>query len=569
MPVIDRYLEAMVKHRAEQLVFRSGSTVTLVIGGATRPISSRPATEDQITGVLTEALGSAYTPGLSGNRTFPYEAPTGAVSIQVEDGNEGLTVRVQPSGAAAAAALTSPPTRAGRSASTPIAAIDVQRTPVPVSMPSVSMPTNGSSLERHREPREPTPPLSVRPAFVETPVPTPSPPAAPAPAPAPPPAVPVAPPAPRAAVSAAGGPVHIDDLFGQMLDMKASDLHLKSNAVPQLRIDGSMVAAPNRGPLTPEQLEGLIYAITPERNKHEFADSNDTDFAYTLTGRARMRCNVFRDIAGIGAVFRQIPSKILTAQQLNLPKAVLDMCELDKGLVVVTGPTGSGKSTTLAAMVDWINTNRDDHIITIEDPVEFVHPDKKCLINQREVGTQTKSFKAALRAALREDPDIVLVGEMRDLETVAIAIETAETGHLVFGTLHTNTAPSTIDRLIDQFPADRQEQIRVMLSESLKGVVAQTLLKKKGGGRVAALEILLVTPAVANLIREGKTFQVPSLMQTGRGLGMVTLMDSLFDLVKNGTVEAEEAYSRAPHKKEFASMLTKNGFPGPWSQEKQ
>jgi twitching motility protein PilT len=555
VPVNDRYLEAMVKHRAELLVFKSGATVSLVVGGTTRPISSKPATEDQITGVLTEALGSSYTPGLSGNRSFPYEGPTGKVSIHVDDGNDGLTVRVQSTETGNNAA----PTRPHRSTATPIAAIDVHRTPVPVSMPSVSLPstTNGSSLgERSREPA----PANVRPAFVDTPTPVPMP-AVPAPAA---PAVPAAPP-PRVASSAAGGPAHIDELFGQMLDMKASDLHLKSNAIPQLRIDGSMVPAPNRGPLTSEQLEGLIYAITPERNKHEFAESNDTDFAYSLTGKARMRCNVFRDIAGIGAVFRQIPSKILTAQQLNLPKAVLDMCELDKGLVVVTGPTGSGKSTTLAAMVDWINTNRDDHIITIEDPVEFVHPDKKCLINQREVGTQTKSFKAALRAALREDPDIVLVGEMRDLETVAIAIETAETGHLVFGTLHTNTAPSTIDRLIDQFPADRQEQIRVMLAESLKGVVAQTLLRKKGGGRVAALEILLVTPAVANLIREGKTFQVPSLMQTGRGLGMVTLMDSLFDLVKNGTVEAQEAYDRAPHKKEFAAMLTKNGFPGPWS----
>jgi twitching motility protein PilT len=544
LPVIDRYLEAMVKHRADQLVFRSGATVTLMIGGTTRPISSRPATEDQITGVLTEALGSSYTPGLAGNRTFPYDAPTGAVSIQVEDGHEGLTVRVQSSAGPGAV-----PARPNRSAGTPLAAIDVQRTPVPVAMPSVSMPpaTNGSSLERTREPA----PASMRPPSVDTPAPTLT-----APAAAPP------------RVSTNGGPAHIDELFGQMLDMKASDLHLKSNGVPQLRIDGSMVVAPNRGPLTPEQLEALLVAITPERNKHEFAETNDTDFAYTFPGRARMRCNVFRDIAGIGAVFRQIPSKILTAEQLGLPKAVLDMCQMDKGLVVVTGPTGSGKSTTLAAMVDWINTNRDDHIITIEDPVEFVHPDKKCLINQREVGTQTRSFKAALRAALREDPDIVLVGEMRDLETVAIAIETAETGHLVFGTLHTNTAPSTIDRLIDQFPADRQEQIRVMLSESLKGVVAQTLLRKKGGGRVAALEILIVTPAVANLIREGKTFQVPSLMQTGRGLGMVTIMDSLFDLVKNGTVEAEEAYARAPHKKEFAAMLTKNGFPGPWSQEK-
>jgi twitching motility protein PilT len=554
LPVIDRYLEAMVKHRAEQLVFRSGTTVNLVIGGTARAISSRPATEDQITGVLTEALGPSYTPGLSGNRTFPYEGPGGAVSIQVDDGQEGLTVRVSSAGA---------PPRPSRSTATPIAAIDVHRTPAPVTMPSIAMPAgNGSALEARRE-AQPAP-ASVRPAFVETPIPGTIPAARP-PAPAPAPA-----PAPTASISvggSAGVPTHIDELFGQMLDQRASDLHLKSNAIPQLRVDGSMAPVPGRGPLSPDQLEGLIYAITPERNKHEFAESNDTDFAYTLTGRGRMRCNVFRDIAGIGAVFRQIPSKILTAEQLNLPKSVMDMCQLDKGLVVVTGPTGSGKSTTLAAMVDWINANRDDHIITIEDPVEFVHADKKCLINQREVGTQTKSFKAALRAALREDPDIVLVGEMRDLETVAIAIETAETGHLVFGTLHTNTAPSTIDRLIDQFPADRQEQIRVMLSESLKGVVAQTLLRKKGGGRVAALEILLVTPAVANLIREGKTFQVPSLMQTGRGLGMVTLMDSLFDLVKNGTVEAEEAYARAPHKKEFGSMLTKNGFPGPWSQE--
>jgi twitching motility protein PilT len=220
-------------------------------------------------------------------------------------------------------------------------------------------------------------------------------------------------------------------------------------------------------------------------------------------------------------------------------------------------------------MIDWVNENRDDHIITIEDPVEFVHPDKKCLINQREVGTQTRSFKAALRAALREDPDIVLVGEMRDLETVAIAIETAETGHLVFGTLHTNTAPSTVDRLIDQFPTDRQEQIRIMLSESLKGVVAQTLLRRKGGGRVAALEILLVTPAVANLIRESKTFQIPSLMQVGRGIGMQVLNDSIMELVKKGLVEPDEAFARAPHKKDIAAMLNKAGFNGNYIEEKE
>jgi twitching motility protein PilT len=227
--------------------------------------------------------------------------------------------------------------------------------------------------------------------------------------------------------------------------------------------------------------------------------------------------------------------------------------------VVVTGPTCSGKSTTLCGMVDFINRTRDDHIITIEDPIEFVHENKQCLINQREVHNHTESFKAALRAALREDPDILLVGEMRDLETIAIAIETAETGHLVFGTLHTTTAPSTIDRIIDQFPSDRQAQVRTMLSESLKGVIAQTLLKKKGGGRVAALEVLIVTSAISNLIREGKTFQIASAMQTGKGVGMVTLNDSLIDLVKKGIVDPEEAYIKAVDKMGFEVMLKREG----------
>jgi twitching motility protein PilT len=369
-----------------------------------------------------------------------------------------------------------------------------------------------------------------------------------------------------AAVADGPAPRFIDELFNQMLDARASDLHLKSGKAPFIRVDGSMMPLPGRAPLDARTLWTLVEPIMPERNRTEFAEANDTDFAYELAGRARMRCNVFRDLAGVGAVFRQIPSKILTAKDLALPKAILDLCELDKGLVVVTGPTGSGKSTTLAAMVDHINERRDDHLITIEDPVEFVHKDKRCLINQREIGAHTRGFKAALRAALREDPDIVLVGEMRDLETVAIAIETAETGHLVFGTLHTNTAASTVDRIIDQFPTDRQAQIRMMLSESLKAVVAQTLLRRKGGGRVAALEILLVTPAVSNLIREGKTFQIGSVMQTGRGLGMQTISDAMIDLVKAGVVEAQEAYDRSPVKKEFGLLLTRSGFKGPWSE---
>jgi twitching motility protein PilT len=257
----------------------------------------------------------------------------------------------------------------------------------------------------------------------------------------------------------------------------------------------------------------------------------------------------------VGAVLRRIPSKILSAEQMGIPQAILDLCSLSKGLVLVTGPTGSGKSTTLAALIDFINRNRDDHVITIEDPIEFVHPHKRCLVHQREVGVHTKSFKAALRAALREDPDVVLIGEMRDLETISIALETAETGHLVFGTLHTNTAPSTVDRIIDQFPSDRQAQVRTMLSESLKGVVTQTLCKKIGGGRVPAMEVLIGNNAVANLIREGKTFQLPSVMQTGRSQGMQMLNDALLDLVRRKLVLPEDALAKAIDKAELRNAI--------------
>jgi twitching motility protein PilT len=546
VPVIDRYLEALAKHKGEALVLRPGTPVQMVVGGAPRPATAKPVSEEQIMGLLSEALGASYAPGVSGKRTYPYGSPAGAAAVQVEDGIMGLEVKILFD-----ATATPAPVLGSR-----VPAAGTLAGPPGVTLPPAAAPP----------PSFTPPPMAVTPAPV---------PVAHAPAAA------AKPPAARPAAAAqvmpatpGGVPAHIDDLFHQMMDMKASDIHLKSDKGPMVRVDGSMTEMPGRSPIGPAELQLLLDAITPQRNHAEFRETNDTDFAYELINkngegiRARMRCNVFRDIAGPGAVFRQIPSKILTVADLKLPKACTDFCEYDKGLVVVTGPTGSGKSTTLAAMIDWINSNRDDHIITIEDPVEFVHKDKKCLINQREVGTQTRSFKAALRAALREDPDIVLVGEMRDLETVAIAIETAETGHLVFGTLHTNTAPSTVDRLVDQFPTDRQEQIRIMLSESLKGVVAQTLLKRKGGGRVAALEILIVTHAVANLIREGKTFQIPSLMQTGKALGMQTLNDALMQLVQSDTVEAQEAYDRAPNKKEFGVLLTRAGFKGPWSEEK-
>lgn len=353
----------------------------------------------------------------------------------------------------------------------------------------------------------------------------------------------------------------MEALFRQMAEVGASDLHLSADVVPMVRKDGKIQQLEcAEGVLTPDLIAELLTSIMPEKNREEFARRSDTDFAYEILGLARFRCNVFRDRKGMGGVFRIIPSKILTAEDLGLSNAIMDLCNLSKGLVVVTGPTGSGKSTTLCAMIDAINKNRDDHILTIEDPIEFVHENQKCLINQREVHNHTESFKDALRAALREDPDIVLVGEMRDLETISIAIETAETGHLVFGTLHTTTAASTVDRIIDQFPADRQQQIRVMLSESLKGVIAQTLLPKKGGGRVAALEVLIVTPAISNLIREGKTFQIPSAMQTGKTHGMVVLNDALFALVQKGIVEPRDAYIKAVDKVGFETMLTRGGF---------
>ncbi|MDM7921454.1 MAG: type IV pilus twitching motility protein PilT [Pyrinomonadaceae bacterium] len=353
----------------------------------------------------------------------------------------------------------------------------------------------------------------------------------------------------------------MDALFRRMAEVGSSDLHLSVSMPPMIRKDGRMqVLECGEQTLTPEIMAELLTAIMPEKNREEFARRNDTDFAYEIIGLARFRCNVFMDRKGMGAVFRIIPSKILTAEDLGLSKAIMDLCSLSKGLVVVTGPTGSGKSTTLCAMVDHINKSREDHIITIEDPIEFVHENHQCLVNQREVHNHTDSFKDALRAALREDPDILLVGEMRDLETISIAIETAETGHLVFGTLHTTTAASTVDRIIDQFPADRQQQIRVMLSESLKGVIAQTLLPKKGGGRVAALEILIVTPAISNLIREGKTFQIPSAMQTGKNNGMVMLNDALFAHVQKGLVEPRDAYIKAVDKVGFETMLTRGGF---------
>ena len=352
----------------------------------------------------------------------------------------------------------------------------------------------------------------------------------------------------------------IDALLREQMTRSASDLHLRSGDLPLMRVHGDIVRLDDREIQTPESLGAMLHSIMPERNRREFHEINDTDFAYEIDGLGRFRVNALLERHGPAAVFRAIPSRIVTVDELGLSAEVQALCSLTKGLVLVTGPTGSSKSTTLCALVDLVNRTRRDHIVTIEDPIEFVHQSKGCLVTQRQVGVHTSSFKHALRAALREDPDVVLVGELRDLETVGIAIETAETGHLVFATMHTSTAASTVDRIIDQFSPDRQEQIRVMLSESLKGVIAQTLCRKTGGGRVAAMEVLLATPAVSNLIRESKTFQIPSVMQTSRRLGMITLNDALVDLVEKGQVAPKEAYLRAHDKVSLGASLKARGF---------
>jgi len=337
----------------------------------------------------------------------------------------------------------------------------------------------------------------------------------------------------------------LDRFLQTLVSVSGSDLHLYTGQTPFVRVDGTISALANERALTCETIEALLKEIMPEENFAQLQREWDTDCAYEIPGIARFRVNGFRDRVGFGAVMRVIPETIPTFEQLNLPEALRDFCMLSKGLVVVTGPTGSGKSTTLAAMIDYINRNRNEHIITIEDPIEFVYSSNHCVINQREVHRDTTSFARALRAALREDPDIVLVGEIRDLETMETAIETAETGHLVFATLHTNTAATTVERMIDKFPTHRQNQIRSMLADTLKGVVAQTLCRRTDGGRVAAFEVLVVTTPVAALIRDAKTHMLLSVMQTGRNVGMQTFSDELTRLAAKGLVSAENAYIKA------------------------
>jgi twitching motility protein PilT len=352
----------------------------------------------------------------------------------------------------------------------------------------------------------------------------------------------------------------IDALFNLMFSEKASDLHLSAGNPPILRIHGELtrVDAPA---LQDDLLKVMLYEIAPEYKIKTFEETGDVDFGYEITGVSRFRANFFTQKNGIAAVFRQIPTTVLSFEDFEkvgapLPAVLKKFAMLHKGLVVVTGPTGSGKSTTLAAIVDYANKNRRDHIITVEDPIEFVHQSKSCLVNHREVGVHTKSFASALRGALREDPDIILVGELRDLETIELALTAASTGHLVFGTLHTQSAAKTVDRIIDVFPADQQNKIRATLSESVKGVIAQNLFKRVDKkGRVAALEILVFNTAVANMVREGKTHQIPGMIQVGKKYGNMPLDDSIMDHLKMKRISPEEAYEKSIDRKKFRPFL--------------
>jgi twitching motility protein PilT len=347
----------------------------------------------------------------------------------------------------------------------------------------------------------------------------------------------------------------IDAFFKLMNEEGASDLHLISGSQPLLRVRGDLTRVKYKT-LENDELTAMLYEICPEDKIKIFEETGDLDFGHEIPGLARYRANFFLQKWGIGAVFREIPSEILTTAQIGLPPVCNRLAMLQKGLVLVTGPTGSGKSTTLAAMIDHANKNRRDNIITIEDPVEFVHKNQGCVVNHRELGSDTKSFAAALRGAFREDPDIILVGEMRDLETIGLALEGAATGHLVFGTLHTQSASKTVDRVIDVFPANQQAQIRTTLSESLKAVIAQNLFKRIDiKGRCAAFEILICNAAVGNLIREGKTFQLPSVIQTGKKLGMQTLDDAIMDYLNKGMISGDEAFDKSTDKSKFRPFV--------------
>jgi twitching motility protein PilT len=347
--------------------------------------------------------------------------------------------------------------------------------------------------------------------------------------------------------------MEITQLLTFGVEQGASDCHLSAGEPPMLRINGDLKKL-DHPPLSREEVHTMIFDMMNDSQRRSFQEHRECDFSFEMGDIARFRVNVFNQRRGEGAVFRTIPTKILPLEQLGMPPVLKQLCDKEKGLILVTGPTGSGKSTTLAAMIDYLNNTYEGHILTIEDPIEFVHRSKKCLINQRELGSHTHSFANALRSALREDPDIILVGEMRDLETIQLALTAAETGHLVLATLHTSSAHKTVDRIIDVFPPNQQQQIRTQFAESIEGVITQTLLKKKGGGRVAALEIMVGTTAVRNLIREAKLHQIPGVMQASKKDGMQTMDMSLIELASRGVVTKADAQAKSMTPNLFAGM---------------
>jgi twitching motility protein PilT len=505
MAQLDRFLNLLVSNNASALNLSEGEVATVMIKDSARPVMKQALSSAQILNLVREISPSnaPQAPDSNGTTRFEYSSSDGTFEVVLTQ-NGKISARIERKAVASNGAQ-------------PAAA---QPAPAVAPPAAPKAPTSKSEAPKVDAPRAQ---------------------------------------APKAPVTSDRALEKIEGLLRILIGHKASDLHLRAGSPPMLRASGEIEPIPGEGVLTSDDIDVMLSSVMLEQNREEFKEINDTDFAHEIVGLARFRGNALRDRKGTGAVFRAIPAAVVTVEQMGLSQEVQRLCHLTKGLVLVTGPTGSGKSTTLCALIDLINRTRSDHVITIEDPIEFVHESKKCLITQRHVGVHTSSFKHALRAALREDPDIVLVGELRDLETVSMAIETAETGHLVFGTVHTSTAVSTIDRVIDQFPPDRQAQIRVMLSESLKGVISQVLCKKIGGGRVAAREIMLSTPSVSNLIREGKTFQLPSVLQTSRRLGMVTMNDALIELVDSNQVEPQEAYLKATDKVGIIHMLKQRG----------
>ncbi len=517
---LDQFVDVLLREKADQLYLLPDEPVTIVVNGRPRKVTKQPLTDQHIYALLVEVAPSDAADKIDqrAETEFHYAASRGLTRIRVVPEGQRLTAVISP------APREAPAAAAGGGRGRPSA--------------------GGPLAPAGPAPRAPRPSAIAAAPFVADPLPMPA--AAPAP--------PAALPGEFAASQYDGAEQRLRDVLGALVRSGSSDLHLRVGEPVIFRTHGELQRE-DGAPLTTGDIELMLLAVMPEASRAEWKETGDTDFAYEVPGLARFRCNAARERRGPAAAIRVIPGEIVSADALELPDAVRALCYLPRGLVLVTGPTGSGKSTTVCALVDLMNRDRSSHIVTIEDPIEFVHDSRRSVVTQRQVRLHTESYRTAVRAVVREDPDVVVLGELRDPDTVALALETAETGHLVLATMRTNTATATVDRLLDPFPPERQASMRGLLAESLRGVIAQTLCRKIGGGRIAAREILLVTPAIANLIREGKTFQIAPLMQASRRSGMVTLNDALMGLVEQGLVEPSEAYLRAVEKAGFAAAL--------------